>query len=226
MSQIPTGVIPRRLLQEITHKASILPLSVDTDPTRTRPPNLPLARTMVAKLLEMVRACIGLVEKDGRFHELLSSLETHLMRFPSDPTPLALRDWLVTIMTIASIGKDLIDEAPSTPLLEEMFSPVSPEEKTTSGDRLSINEMTRNVILDGRSHGIENPSAFRLFVALFKAHCESRTPISVRALTSAAAFPGNDTRPNRLFDKHLSPTIRAIIKSKRGHGGGYFLSLP
>jgi hypothetical protein len=115
---------------------------------------------------------------------------------------------------------------PPSVLLEALFFPEKLPDATPVA-RLSLEESTRRVILDGRRcYPITSPSAFRLFAALHKADREGQTPISIKNLLVAARFPRDkDTRPDRLF-RHLPIRVRSIIKSRDGHGGGYSLLLP
>jgi hypothetical protein len=96
----------------------------------------------------------------------------------------------------------------------------------TNEERLRIEESTQTVLFDGDRFPIEHLRAFRLFQELVKAHILGETPILREILAKRANDRARDPRPMKLFDDHLCPQLRTLIKSQKGPTGGLMIHFP
>jgi hypothetical protein len=125
------------------------------------------------------------------------------------PTIYIPRHWLAQdLFTASAAALDLI---------------LQPQEPPTATERLTVEVASRRVILDGVPVVVNHPAAFRLIQALID-HSHTHSG-GVMTREDFDRRPGLKGRIDRLIRQHMPLRLQFIIRSRSGHGGGYWLQL-
>ncbi len=104
--------------------------------------------------------------------------------------------------------------------LMQWAADIQAEEEQSPG-RVTIDAATHSVTVNGgRRIKLDHPAAFALFERIAKGNGQLVTTSELHGL------PGCKSRIDRILREHLPSELRRLISSKKGNGGGYWLSLP